>query len=179
MDSSEESSCASEHSEVYSSETDESICKGCYDNEPEYTESQLKNICSSKTANDISDDEDEDLDSSRLENLHWCKCKKCDIHELMTVKECKCCLEFTTLLGEKLEENTCITLHKDFNILCLNRTVLETASIRHRRYQNNFKDIKSFQNKQLRFQHTDNIRLGCITMKHWKKDVELLYRHAL
>ncbi|XP_057291685.1 P2X purinoceptor 7-like [Hydractinia symbiolongicarpus] len=57
----------------------------------------------------------------------------------------------TTLLGEKLEENTCITLHKVCNILCLNRTVLETASIRHRRYQNNFKDIKSFQNKQLRF----------------------------
>lgn len=39
----------------------------------------------------ISQNEDDDLESSRLENLRWCKCKRGNIHELITVEECKCC----------------------------------------------------------------------------------------
>ena len=84
--------------------------------------------------------------SSRLENLHWCKCQTCVIWEKMTVYECKCCAEYD-LLKTKLENIKCITTHPEFHTLCLNRIVLETAAIRHRRYKSNFKDITTFSNK--------------------------------
>ena len=32
--------------------------------------------------------------------------------------------------------------HKDFDVLCLHNSVLETAFIRHRRYKNNYTDAK-------------------------------------
>ena len=35
-----------------------------------------------------------------------------------------------------------LTDHKDFDVLCLHNSVLETAFIRHRRYKNNYTDAK-------------------------------------
>ena len=43
-----------------------------------------------------------------------------------TFIECKCCEEFPDLLKDKLDDS-CITDHKDFDVLCLHNSVLETA----------------------------------------------------
>ena len=105
-----------------------------YLGEPEYTEQQAKSMKFS--ASSSSDDE---LNSSRLENLHWCTGQHCTV--MPTFIECKCCKEFDGLLKDKLDAG-CITDHKDFDILCLHKSVLETAFIRHRRYKNTYTDVK-------------------------------------
>lgn len=116
---------------------------GCYECEPEYTEEELKKIGEVITESSSSED---DLDSSRLENLHWCYCGCCDIGLTTTLVECKCCKEFN-ILSEKLENLSCITTHKDFGTLILTPSVLEISFIRHRHYQGNFKDFKDMNNK--------------------------------
>ena len=63
-----------------------------------------------------------------------------------TFIECKCCEEFPDLLKDKLDDS-CITDHKDFDVLCLHNSVLETAFIRHRRYKNNYPDAKEMTRK--------------------------------
>ena len=92
-------------------------------------------------------DSDDECDSSRLENLHWCSCQKCVIGLTMTLEEAKCCREIINLLGKKIDGLKCITENEDFEVLCINRTVLETACIRHRRYKNRFEDWNLFTNK--------------------------------
>ena len=44
-----------------------------------------------------------DLESSWLENLHWCSGFECGIALTMRVQECKCCCECKSLLGDKLK----------------------------------------------------------------------------
>ena len=81
---------------------------------------------------DIGSSEENKSDSSRLENLHWCTCEKCLI--MLTLMELKCCCECRSLLNGKLAGVKCITLNKDFIILYINKTVLNTALVQHRRY---------------------------------------------
>ena len=102
---------------------------------PEYTEpiNQLNLVLSSSSSHG------DELNSSRLENLHWCTFHHCTL--MPTFIECKCCEEFPDLLKDKLDDS-CITDHKDFDVLCLHNSVLETAFIRHRRYKNNYTDAK-------------------------------------
>ena len=110
-----------------------------YGNEPEYTEQGISKL--SGLSNEIySGSEDEEEDNSRLENLHWCTCQKCFI--LPSIYECKCCREPEALLNDKLNGISCVTLNEDFKILCLNKTVLDTAFVQHRRYLKNFKKIE-------------------------------------
>ena len=136
-----ETSISSEISDIssVSDDCDDSFnsVAGCYDCEPEYTEEELKKL-KDKT-HETSSSEDE-LESSRLENLHWCSCKCCVIGLPMTLEECKCCKEFN-ILREKLENLCCVTAHPDFETLILAPSVLEVSFIRHRRYQGNFKDF--------------------------------------
>ena len=127
-----------------SSDDDDSSITGLYNNEPEYSENEYTSRNSSNLSE--STDSESNLDSSRLENLHWCYCRNCVICFSMTLDECKCCRE-CNILEEKLQVVKCITESEDFKILCLNRTVLETACIRHRRYENKFQSIKTFINK--------------------------------
>ena len=142
-DESEISSDSSNNS--YTSQSDSSnvsisdfLCG--YVGEPEYNEEELKSIKFSSSENENSDAESEDeLNSSRLENLHWCRCFHCTV--MPTFIECKCCKEYQGLLGDKLEAG-CITENTNFDTLCLNKIVLETAFIRHRHYKNNFTDVK-------------------------------------
>ena len=64
-----------------------------YAHEPEYTNEKLQKLLPTQDISNDSSDDDNELDSSRLENLHWCKCKNhCEI--LSTLQECKCCQEF-------------------------------------------------------------------------------------
>jgi len=111
-----------------------------YVGEPEYNEDELKSIkFSSENSDAESEPSEDELNSSRLENLHWCRCFHCTV--MPTFIECKCCKEYQGLLGDKLEVG-CITENTNFDTLCLNKIVLETAFIRHRRYKNNFTDVK-------------------------------------
>ena len=51
-----------------------------YGNEPEYTAAELSQMNEELSETSLSDSsEDEDLDNSRLINLHWCGCGKCQI----------------------------------------------------------------------------------------------------
>ena len=99
-----------------------------YLGEPEYTEQQAKSIKFSASSSSSDDDE---LNSSRLENLYWCT-HVIIVQSCQHFIECKCCEEFPDLLKDKLDD-ACITDHKDFYVLCLHNSVLETAFIRHRR----------------------------------------------
>ena len=116
-----------------SSYCEENGATGCYNNEPTYTKEELKQMGFDSDESDESDASDSDgsSTSSRLENLHWCRCQTCVVWENMTIYECKCCTEYD-LLKNKLENIKCITTHQEFQTLCLNRIVLETAAIRHR-----------------------------------------------
>ena len=92
-------------------------------------------------------DVDTNLDSSRLENLHWCGCHNCII--MPTLIESKCCKEFGSLLGDKLV--SCITDNEYFEDICLKRHILESAHIQNQRYLGKFKDSKTISNKSYRF----------------------------
>ena len=152
-----ETSISSEISDIssVSDDCDDSFnsVAGCYDCEPEYTEEELKKLKDKTHETSSSEDElessrlenlhwcsEDELESSRLENLHWCSCKCCVIGLPMTLEECKCCKEFN-ILREKLENLCCVTAHPDFETLILAPSVLEVSFIRHRRYQGNFKDF--------------------------------------
>ena len=65
-------------------EDDSEILNGCYENEPVYTEAELTQI---KSDSETSSSEEE-LDSSRLENLHLCSCECCVIFSPMLLEEC-------------------------------------------------------------------------------------------
>ena len=125
------------------STSSEDSAHGCYYNEPEYTHQELKNRKQTEEGYGSVDEHN----SSRLENLHWCSCRKCVIFQSMSLHECKCCREYSNLLGSKLEGKECVTLNEEFEILCLNRVVLETAYIRYRRNKNKFKNLSTLTNK--------------------------------
>ena len=82
MADSEESSY-SENESYFDEEpsTIDTAITGLYCNEPEYTEEELQSLVTATT--------DETLDSSRLENLHWCTCSGCGIYEAMKLEEAK------------------------------------------------------------------------------------------
>lgn len=141
MESESSSDCSSESSSESLNNTSdisdlEDISNG-YVGEPEYTDEQVKSMKFSSESSSSSDEDEPN--SSRLENLYWCKCHHCTV--MPTFVECKCCQEVSGLLQEKLA-NGCVTKHKDFELLCLNKTVLETAFIKHRRYKKIFTDVK-------------------------------------
>ena len=71
----------------YSSLENDGDIKGCYMNEPEYLEKEINAM------NILENENFSDLDSSRLENLHWCSGFECGIALTMRVQECKSLLE--------------------------------------------------------------------------------------
>ena len=100
---------------------------GFYGCEPEYSEKELIDIISSQedNADILSSSSEDEAESSRLENLHWCRCKNCVIGLDFTLEECLCCKE-CGILTQKMEGINCITEHKDFNNLILNSSVLDS-----------------------------------------------------
>ena len=127
---------------------DEEIHQCMYGNEPQYTAEELRNMdLSSPGDSEDSDSDDENhLDSSRLENLHWCGCGKCQI--MPTLIESKCCKEFAELLGDKIPgRGKCITENEHFPDACLKTHILEWAYIQNRRYHNKFTETASISNR--------------------------------
>ena len=77
-----ESSSESDHVELesnYSSSENDDDIKGCYMNEPEYLEKEINTMNILENENFSDNSEESDLDSSRLENLHWCSGFECGI----------------------------------------------------------------------------------------------------
>ena len=139
---SESCSCCSSDLLFYDESSDTSSnhmgVAGCYMNEPEYSDVELGSEGESSVSGSSGDSDA--LDSSRLENLHWCTCYKCVIFESFKIVECKCCQEYSTLLNDKLANVKCITDHEDFQLLCLNQRVLENSAIRYRRSRRKIKN---------------------------------------
>ena len=115
-----------------------------YGNEPEYTTEEMR-LLNIESDNEDSEEETNELDSSRLENLHWCSCLNCTV--MPTFAESVCCREFADTLGDKLSGKKCITENTHFEAVCLNPDVLETAFIQIRRYNKKSSDIKKMNNK--------------------------------
>ena len=90
-----------------------------YTCEPEYAKEELEKlgIKTFESDDDIvsSDDSSDDLDSSRLENLHWCTCGHCRI--MPSLVESKCCRECANLLEDKLDNVKCVCQHEEFETL--------------------------------------------------------------
>ena len=104
-----------------------------------YNEEQLKSMEFSDDTKSNSDEEETDLNSNRQENLHWFKCSRCTI--MPTFIEGKCCKEFKDLLDDKLSAG-CVTNHEALDTLILSKSILEVAFMKHRRYNNNFTEVK-------------------------------------
>ena len=127
------------------SESDKESIRGCYNNEPEYSQEEIDKM--KEKNGSVSEKEGSKEDDTRLGNTTWCTCKNCKFYENMNTESCRCCQEDAPLLGGKLENIECVTQNADFAILCLSKPVLETACIRTRRYNKKFRDISVFTNK--------------------------------
>lgn len=135
-------------------ESDDEI-GGFYGDEPEYSKEEFQKIWSEakqkqESSSSSSDRSDDDLESSRLENLHWCKCRKCVIGMDFTLDECYCCQE-SGILAEKLQGIKCITEHKGFKDLVLSPYALEITLVVKRRQKKNFKKMKKITNRLVNF----------------------------
>ena len=101
-----------------------SDCKG-YQYEPEYNEDELS------TSNENTAHSDE---NDRKHDKNWCSCEHCEI--LSSRRECTCCREFEHYAENYLSPACpCITEHCDFDMVCLNTIVLETAYVAFMRYK--------------------------------------------
>ena len=97
-----------------------------YQFEPEFTEDEIKsqNLASSPVVSV----------NERGMSLDWCTCENCTI--LPTFNECLCCNEFDHYVTDYINSHTkCISLHPDFDTVCLNPVILETAYIIYIRYK--------------------------------------------
>ena len=71
-----------------------------YAEDPEYKEKELKSMEFSDDNKSNSNEEENDLNFSRQENLHWCKFLHCIV--MPTSIECKCCKELNKLDLEQI-----------------------------------------------------------------------------
>ena len=137
--------------------------KSGYTCEPEYTKTELEKLGIKAIESDgdeavsSNDSSNEDFDSSRLENLHWCTCGHCCI--MPSLVESKCCRECANLKEDKLDHVKCVAEHEEFETLCLNKIVLNTAFIQYRRYKNNYNLVKQMNNK-----YVNNISVIYLTL---------------
>ena len=85
-----------------------------YVGEPESNKEKLKSMESSDDTKTNNDEEETDLNSSRKENLHRCKCSICIV--MPTFIECRCYKEFKGLLDGKVSAG-CVTNHEAFDYI--------------------------------------------------------------
>ena len=65
-------------------------------------------------------------------SLGRCSCSCCSVLLVTKAEECQCCQEIdrcTEIMAEIDLEGQCITLHPGFRDVCLNKYVLEVASL--------------------------------------------------
>ena len=127
------------------SESDKESIRGCYNNEPKYSQEETDKM--KENNGSVFEKQGSSEDDTRLGNTTWCTCKNCKFYEKMNTEPCRCCQEDAPLLGGKLQNIECVTQNADFAILYLSKPVLETACIKTRRYNKKFRDISVFTNK--------------------------------
>ena len=99
-----------------------------YQWEPEYSEAEVLEINQEQSRDEVNEQTADEL------TLEFCTCQNCVI--LPTQEECKCCKDFQHFVDRYIGDDcTCITLHQDFETVCLSTTVLETAYICFLRYK--------------------------------------------
>ena len=96
-----------------------------YVGEPEYNKEELKSMEFSDDTKSDSNEEETDLNPSRQENLHWCKCSDCIV--MPTFIECRFAKNFKDLLDDEL--SGCVTNHEAIDTLILYKSDLEIAFI--------------------------------------------------
>ena len=107
-------------------EVGENSCFG-YQYEPEYTEEELA-AAAATNEESTNNEENEAIDKN------FCSCEHCAL--LPKQRECLCCKQFQHYDEHYITEDIpCISLHPDFDIICLNNTVLETAYVVFMRYK--------------------------------------------
>lgn len=101
-----------------------------YDHEPSCSTAEKRGIKFAKSADSRPMDQTEttsnDVDLGRLHTTSWCWCGKCQVMD--SLRECVCCWEMeraNVLVRDS--DLSCVTLLENFNQVCLNKDVLETA----------------------------------------------------
>ncbi|KAJ8049558.1 P2X purinoceptor 7 [Holothuria leucospilota] len=126
-----------------------------YDFEPTMSEEQYQMMAASRVlaskateqheGTGSSDDEPE-LEEDRIGNTAWCQCGLCEAMESRV--ESVCCTEIGKL--EEKVMGTCITLHRNFDSICLNEDVL-SATWNLLQHTKGNQPSENLQNRQYRF----------------------------
>ena len=110
--------------------------------EAESLEGSESSVGASAGGNFAHDRDDEFVPDSvllgRLANTEWCTCGRCQ--DPLREVDCLCCKESpqaVSLMGVA----PCVTLHEDFNAVCLNKSVLTDSSTAYREFRNPKTDI--------------------------------------
>ena len=127
------------------SESDKESIRGCCSNESEYSQEETDKM--EEKNGSVSEKEGSKEGYTRLSNTTWCTCKNCKFYENMKTESCRCCQEDALLLSGKLENIECVMQNADFAILCLSKSVLETACIKNAEVNIKFRGILVFTNK--------------------------------
>ena len=105
-------------------EISENNCLG-YQYEPEFTEEELSAAATEDSCKD---------NASADNNIHYCTCGNCG--QPRNIRERVCCKQFEHYHEHYLSEDIpCISHHPEFELICLNKTVLETAYVAFMRYK--------------------------------------------
>ena len=125
-----------------------------YDYEPEQAisseERDSSDYESSSDSSDSSENENEDLQLGRVGNKEWCNCDQCK-REIRDV-DSLCCTEVAAIVEEKFEGKKCVTLAKEFELLCLNKTILKNVLVGLHETRGDFLEQNmDVQNRSLRF----------------------------
>ena len=88
----------------------------------------------------------EDARTGRLANIsEWCRCRNCK--DPVREVDCLCCVE-SAAVGTLRGDRQCVTLHSDFEAVCLNRSVLTVCLTAYKEFRNPSTDV--FCNTSLR-----------------------------
>ena len=91
--------------------------------EPDFTEEKMESIVN-QPQNAMTE----------LKRKNWCNCGECII--MLLRRESICCQEFEHYMAEYLSQSvTRISRHQDFELVCLNSAVLETAYVGYLRFK--------------------------------------------
>ena len=124
-----------------------------YDYEPELTissSSEETESSENETSSNDATSENENDQLGRVGNKDWCQCSQCkrEIQEIDSL----CCTEVPAIMEDKFEGKKYITLAHEFELLCLNKTILKNVLVGlHETRRDPLENYKDLQNRSLRF----------------------------
>ena len=118
-----------------------------YNYEPEQDISSYSSSEDNSSNSDINENKN---NLGRVGNKEWCKCDECkrEIRDIDSL----CCTEVAAIAEEKFEGKKCVTLTKEFDLLCVNKTILKNVLIGlHETRGDPLEKDSDIQNRSLRF----------------------------